>query len=30
MESNMLYDGDIMAKHDKSKNIGEIQNLLPE
>ena len=30
MESNMLYDGDVMAKHEKSKNIGEIQNLLPE
>ena len=30
MESNMLYDGDVMAKHEKSKVIGEIQNLLPE
>ena len=29
-ESNMLYDGDVMAKHEKSKIIGEIQNLLPE
>ena len=29
-ESNMHYDGDVMAKHEKSKIIGEIQNLLPE
>ena len=30
MESNMLYDGDVMSKYEKSKNIGDIQNLLPE
>ena len=28
MESNMLYDGDVMAKGEKSKIIEEIQNLL--
>ena len=30
MERNMLYDGDVMIKHKKSKIIREIQNLLPE
>ena len=29
-ESNMLYDGDAMTKHEKSKIIRETQNLLPE
>ena len=29
-ESNVLYDGDVMAKHENSKIIGEIQNLLTE
>ena len=26
----MLYDGEVMAKHEKSNIIGEIRNLLPE
>ena len=30
MESNVLCDGDVMAKHEKSKIMGEIQNLVPE
>ena len=30
MESNMFHNDDVMAKHEKSKIIGEIQNLLPE
>ena len=30
IESNMLYDGDVMAKHKKSEIMGEIQNPLPE
>ena len=30
MGSNMLYDADVMAEHEKSKIIGEIQNLLSE
>ena len=29
-ESNVLYDGDVMAKREKSKIIAEIQNLIPE
>ena len=29
-ETNMLCDGDVMAKHKKSKSIGAIQNLLPK
>ena len=28
--TNMLYDGDVMAKHELSKIIGEIQNLFLE
>ena len=30
VESNMLYDGDVIDKHEQSKIIGEIQCLLPE
>ena len=30
MESNMLYDGGVMAKHEKSKINGKMQNRLPE
>ena len=29
-DTNILYDGDIMAKHNKSKLVGQIENLLPE
>ena len=29
-ETNMLCDGDVMVKYEKSKIIAEIQNLLPE
>ena len=28
--SDMLYDGNVMVKHEKSKITGEIKNLLPE
>ena len=30
MKSSMPCDGDVMVEHEKSKNIREIQNLLPE
>ena len=30
MKSNMLYDGDVMVKHEKLKITREIQNLLPK
>ena len=30
MESNMLYDGDIMVKHENSNIIEGIRNFLPE
>ena len=29
-ESNVLYDGVVMAKHENSQIIGEVQNLLTE
>ena len=29
-DNNMLYDVDVIAKHEKSKIIGEIHNLFPE